>query len=113
MILGASMANKYSLNQIKYRLFAFLYGSAYGQKRLEKKIKKLQRYLGIGSGGNLENSGEANIIEMLKKEKSSNLCIFDVGANKGDFAKMALSILRRRISLRFTVLSRLNIHIIC
>jgi FkbM family methyltransferase len=94
MILGASMANKYSLNQIKYRFFAFLYGSANRQKRLEGKIKKLQRYLGIGSGGNIENSGEAKIIKMLKKEKSSNLCIFDVGANKGDFAKIALSILR-------------------
>ena len=89
------MANKYSLNQLKYRLFAFLYGSAYGQRRLEKKVKKLQRYLGIGSGGNVQNSGEAKIIEMLKKEKSSNLCIFDVGANKGNFAKMALSVLRK------------------
>jgi len=99
MILGASMANKYSLNQIKYRLFASLYGSADAQDGLEKKIKKLQRYLGIGSGGNVENSGEAKIIEMLKKEKSSNLCVFDVGANKGDFAKMALSILRREDKL--------------
>lgn len=88
------MGNKYSLNQIKYRLFSALYGSAMGQHRLEKKIKKLQRYLGIGSGGNVENSGEAKIIKMLKKEKSSNLCIFDVGANKGNFVEMALSILR-------------------
>jgi len=98
-ILGATMANKYSLNQIKYRLFASLYGSANGQKRLEKKIKKLQRYLGIGSGGNVKNSGEAKIIEVVKKEKSSNLCIFDVGANKGNFAKMALSVLRREDGL--------------
>ena len=93
------MANRYSLNQTKYRVFSALYGNASGQKRLEKKIKKLQRYLGIGSGGNVEKSGEAQIMKMLQKEKASVLCIFDVGANKGDFTKMALSILRNRRNL--------------
>jgi FkbM family methyltransferase len=85
------MANEYSLNKIKHRLFASLYGSATGQHKLERKIKKLQRYLGIGSGGNVRNSGEVGIVKTLEKEKSSDLCIFDVGANKGDFTKLILS----------------------
>ena len=90
------MVNKYSLNQIRHRLFSALYGNARGQKRLEKKIRRLQRYQGVGSGGNVENSGEAKIIRMLNKDKSTSLCIFDVGANKGDFAKMALPILQSK-----------------
>jgi len=96
------MANKYSLNQLKFRLFSCLYGNSYSQHRLEKKIKKLQKYLGIGTGGNVENSGEAKIINILTKEKSPNLCIFDVGANKGVFAKMASSILQRE-NKEFTI----------
>jgi len=94
------MASKYSLNRIKYRLFSAWYGSARGQRRLEKKIKRLQRYLGIGSGRNVEDSGEAKIIEMLRREKPSNLCIFDVGANEGKFTKIALSILRDENNVR-------------
>jgi FkbM family methyltransferase len=79
-----------SVNQVKKILLAALFGNSFSQKVLEKRIKFLQRLTGIGSGGNVNNSGEKGLFKKLKTFKKPSYCIFDVGANKGNFALLAL-----------------------
>jgi len=55
------------------------------QKILEKLVIKAQFLMGIGSGGDVQTSGEASVFELLKKRGKPPYCIFDVGANKGQF----------------------------
>jgi len=88
------VAKKRLLNRVKHRLLAYLYGNAYGQRILDRRIRKLQRYQGVGCGAGLWESGESKVIKMLKEEKrQGHICIFDVGANKGEYARMVLSML--------------------
>lgn len=49
--------------------------------------------MGIGSGADLKSSGELILGKLLKKSfinKKRHLCVFDVGANAGQFTKMAI-----------------------
>lgn len=65
-------------------------GNWFAQTLLEKTIKFQLKLLGIGSGGGVELSGEKGIFKVLKQQVQAPYCIFDVGANKGDFLKLAL-----------------------
>lgn len=89
-----------SLRKIKKKFFIKISGNNFVQQRLEKKIKKLQRLTGVGSGGRVDESGEAGVIRKLKELKGSPYCVFDVGANKGDFAKLVMSCLDEKDSFR-------------
>jgi FkbM family methyltransferase len=74
----------------------------WGQSLLEKIVVSAQYLQGIGGGGDVFSSGEAAVLTRLKEGADSNrtLCVFDVGANKGQF--LALS--RRYLSGReFTI----------
>jgi FkbM family methyltransferase len=60
------------------------------QRLLERMVIAEQWLMGIGSGSVPETSGE-EIIAKLLREKARNgktLCIFDVGANRGQFLSM-------------------------
>jgi len=72
------------------KAFYITTGNKIAQKYIAKKIRKLQILAGIGSGGNVENSGEKAILKKLKSLKQDSNCLFDVGANKGDFTKLIL-----------------------
>ena len=78
------------LRNLKKKMIYFITGNNICQKYIARKIRKLQILAGIGSGGNVENSGEKSILKKLKSIKQDSYCLFDVGANKGDFTKLIL-----------------------
>lgn len=60
------------------------------QSGLEKTVQTSQYLMGIGSGSAVQFSGEEAIFAILKQTLSPPYCIFDVGANQGQFLGMAL-----------------------
>jgi FkbM family methyltransferase len=56
----------------------------------EKLVAKLERKLGIGSGAHILSSGEILIFDIVCKLSSSAVVLFDVGANIGNYAKIAI-----------------------
>ena len=54
-------------------------------------LKKTLFKLGIGSGDNVQSSGEELVFEILKQHFKAPYCIFDVGANKGMFLQSSLN----------------------
>ncbi len=46
--------------------------------------------MGIGSGSDVVFSGERAVFDILKRRMGSSCCIFDVGANKGQFLQVVL-----------------------
>jgi len=79
------------LRNLKKKMIYFITGNKICQKYIARKIRKSQILAGIGSGGNVENSGEKSILKKLQSLKQERYCLFDVGANKGDFTKMILN----------------------
>lgn len=72
------------------RIVYIITGNKIAQKYVERRIRKSQLLAGIGSGGDVEKSGEKSIFKKLESLKQDSYCLFDVGANKGDFTKMIL-----------------------
>ncbi|MCK7511208.1 MAG: FkbM family methyltransferase [Desulfobacterales bacterium] len=70
-----------------------LYGNKTGQRFLERIVRKAHLYMGIGSGENVYESGEAGVLNKLKKLKTPSYCIFDVGSNQGQYLDLVLSTL--------------------
>lgn len=56
----------------------------------ESLVRKLERRLGVGSGGHLRYSGESVVFQILGQLSEKAVVIFDVGANVGNYAKMAI-----------------------
>lgn len=50
--------------------------------------------MGIGSGSPLETSGEDVVFDLIKRHTNHPLCIFDVGANRGQYLHLVLDRLR-------------------
>jgi len=75
------------------KTFIHLYGNQTGQRFLERIVRKAHLYMGVGSGENVYESGEAGVLQKLKKLKSSPYCIFDVGSNQGQYLDLVLSTL--------------------
>lgn len=69
-----------------------LSGNKTAQALLERGVVIFHWLMGIGSGSAVESSGEWLIISRLTefRGKSDSLCIFDVGANIGQFAGMII-----------------------
>lgn len=60
-------------------------------QRLLAKIAFVANYLmGIGAGAQASSSGEVGILRKLQRNNDASLVIFDVGANKGQFLRLAL-----------------------
>jgi len=78
------------IRNIRKKIVYFITGNKVAQKYIMKRIKKFQILAGIGSGGNVESSGEKSILKKLKSLQQNSYCLFDVGANKGDFTKLIL-----------------------
>lgn len=60
------------------------------QNLLQKVIVVFQYLMGIGAGGGVSSSGEKIIFKVLSEICTEPYCIFDVGANKGQFLDLAL-----------------------
>jgi FkbM family methyltransferase len=76
------------------KILIHLYGNKTGQRFLERMARKAHLYMGIGSGENVYESGEAGVLHKLKTLKPPPYCIFDVGSNKGQYLDLVLSALK-------------------
>ena len=56
----------------------------------EQALKQILFKLGIGSGDSVASSGEELASEVLQRHYAPPFCVFDVGANKGGFLRLAL-----------------------
>jgi FkbM family methyltransferase len=76
--------------------------TCWGQSTLERIVVRAQYLQGIGAGGDVFSSGEAAVFRRLKEiaELKRTLCVFDVGANKGQFLTLAHACLSDR---QFTI----------
>jgi len=68
-----------------------LAGNHFIQNLLEKAFADMQYQMGIGSGDTVSCSGEEVAFSILKRRFQPPFCIFDVGANQGQFLKLILS----------------------
>lgn len=76
--------------------------TGWGQSILERIIVSAQLLQGIGCGADVFSSGEASVLARLKGSTDSHqtLCVFDVGANKGQFLALACgSLLGREFTI--------------
>jgi len=64
-----------------------------GQEILARIASRCEWLMGIGCGGSVGASGERAIFDELERRAAQPLCIFDVGANRGQFLELA----RRRL----------------
>ena len=64
-----------------------------GAYKLEQIARRLLLRAGIGSGSGVDSSGEACVFKILTKNLKPPYCVFDVGANKGDYATLCLKAL--------------------
>lgn len=65
-------------------------GNPIAQRLLQKNVQISQYLMGIGPGGGVETSGEIGILDLLGRKYNAPFCIFDVGANKGQYLQMAI-----------------------
>jgi len=72
------------------RILMHISGNAFFQRLLERTVDKSQSLMGIGSGTDVESSGEKVVMGMLQKTYGPPYCIFDVGSNTGQFLKLVL-----------------------
>lgn len=71
------------LNNILFRLS----GNHFIQRILESTISHSLRLSGIGTGAGVDNSGEKSVINLLLSLQQP-YCVFDAGANKGQYLNM-------------------------
>jgi FkbM family methyltransferase len=65
-------------------------GNRFIQDLLEKNVSVSQNLMGIGTGAEVQLSGECTIINILRQTLKPPYCIFDVGSNKGQFLQLIL-----------------------
>jgi len=83
---------------------SFITGNSIAQRALENIVILAQYLMGIGSGGVVANSGEKIALTLAIPKQSNHkfvihsqkrpLCIFDIGANVGQFAGIAKVVLK-------------------
>jgi FkbM family methyltransferase len=63
------------------------------QPFFEWLLRQSELGMGVGTGSDVEESGEALVIEAIEKRipPRESICVFDVGANRGDYIRMLLS----------------------
>jgi len=71
----------------------WLSGSQRVQRFLEWNISFSQFLTGIGSGEEVDSSGEKAVLELLGRSSPPPYYIFDVGSNQGQYLSLALSAL--------------------
>lgn len=66
------------------------------QTALEKTVKLCLQLMGVGTGAGVWSSGERAMITSALHEAKNRPCVFDVGANKGQFLSLLMDVLQRR-----------------
>ena len=70
------------------KLLTWASGNDFLQHALDRKVRKLQRRMGIGSGAGVGSSGEAVVFDLLTRQFRPPYCIFDVGSNQGQYLEL-------------------------
>ena len=83
------------LNKLPISMLTKLSGNEFVQKMLQKNIFISQYLMGIGSGAGVFTSGEKIIFDILLQKCKPPYCIFDVGANKGQFLDLTLETINK------------------
>ena len=73
--------------------FSRITGNRVGQRLLHYIIMASQYLMGIGAGSDPRHSGEMHILQYLESHSKPPFCVFDVGANMGEYMKLALKVL--------------------
>lgn len=73
------------------RTLAFLSGNRAAQGLFEYIVKRTHKYMGVGSGDDVRNSGEKAVFRRMQRLLPPPYRVFDVGANVGQFLKVALA----------------------
>ena len=68
-----------------------LTGNRFVQKLLYRTVVECQTLMGIGAGTNVATSAEEAVIRRLRQDYAPPYCIFDVGANRGEFVDLVLA----------------------
>lgn len=79
-----------TINRLFHHYLVYISSNAPCQRLLEKKVRFLQSLMGIGTGSEISSSGEVVLFQKLVHLHSVSkqpLCVFDVGANQGNFLK--------------------------
>lgn len=76
-------------------------------------IKCAQYLQGIGAGSSVESSGERGVLVHLASKHKNSYCVFDVGANQGQFAGLVLSVLGDKVELQCFEPSPSTFEILC
>lgn len=63
------------------------------QMALEKVAKFCLNLMGVGAGSRVQVSGERCVLEPLRDRTGAPVCVFDVGANRGQFLQAVLEVL--------------------
>ncbi len=86
------------MKRIFKRPILALTANRWSQSLLEKTVAAAQNLQGIGSGSDVASSGEAGVFRKLKERVGPEraLCVFDVGANKGQYLTSACKALAGR-----------------
>lgn len=58
------------------------------QRMLEYNVKFSHYLMGIGAGTKVSTSGELSLVRLVNEHSAERLCVFDVGANVGQFATL-------------------------
>jgi len=66
------------------------------QMALEKTVKLCLQLMGVGTGAGAWSSGERSMITSALATAGEVPCLFDVGANKGQFLSLVLDVLKGR-----------------
>lgn len=82
------------------KLVSYIFSSKLSQKLLGLNILVSQHLRGVGAGAGVLSSGEEEVIEtLIESTNKNNLCVFDVGANKGDF----ISLFEKRLNSNYEI----------
>lgn len=65
-------------------------GNRFMQRVLDRNVRASQDLMGIGSGDGVSGSGEHAIFQALRQRRTPPYCLFDIGANKGQFLQLIL-----------------------
>ncbi len=76
-------------------LLIHISGNAFMQRLLAAQVRTMKQAMGIGSSGDFYSDGEFIVFDLIKKNYQPPYCIFDVGANKGQFLGYAMDRMRQ------------------
>jgi FkbM family methyltransferase len=76
-----------------FKTLTHFYGNKTGQRFLERIVRKSLLYMGVGSGDDVRDSGEAGALQMVKRLGHPPYCIFDVGAHQGQYLGLVLDVM--------------------